>query len=191
MFTKILAILITTITTTAYATDSVFKPSEDLVNQVKQLEGFSACSYWDHKKMSIGYGSQRLENGKHVPGTVKGKKFCISEERATVLLKRDLEYKGALVMALLFDKDVYANQEMFDALTSFTFNLGIGSLIKSDILDSLAKGKCKTASTIMKKYNKASGKVLKGLVERRKIEANLLEEGCKDLKFYNKKGKLK
>ena len=65
-------------------------------------------------------------------------------------------------------------------------------------MDHLAEGKCKLAANDMKKYNRASGKKLKGLVDRRNQEAELLLKGCKelsgiykDMKDKPKKGKKK
>ena len=87
---------------------------------------------------------------------------------------------------------------MIDALTSFTYNLGFGALSRSYMLDYLAEGKCKLAAKEMNKYVNASGKRLKGLVNRRKAESELLLKGCKelssvykDMKVKPKKGKKK
>jgi len=169
------------IATASYANEAQFEASDAMIEQIKKFESFSKCSYFDHKKNSIGYGSQRLENGKPVPMTVKGKKFCINEERATKLLKRDVKMKSDLVIALIFDRDLTVNQEMVDALTSFTYNVGFGALTRSDLIDHLAEGKCKLAARDMNKYVNASGKRLKGLVYRRKVESELLLKGCKEL----------
>lgn len=181
MFTKILTITAVLISSTAIANEITFEASNEMIEQIKKFESFSRCTYFDHKKNSIGYGSQRLENNKPVPMTVKGKKFCITEERATKLLKRDVKMKSDLVVALIFDRDITVNQEMIDALTSFTYNLGFGALTRSDLMDHLAEGKCKLAARDMNKYVNASGKRLKGLVDRRKVESELLLKGCKEL----------
>jgi lysozyme len=198
MFTKILTTIAVLISSTAIANEMTFEASNEMIEQIKKFESFSKCAYFDHKKNSIGYGSQRLENNKPVPMTVKGKKFCITEERATKLLKRDVKMKSDLVVALIFDRDITVNQEMIDALTSFTYNLGFGALTRSDLMDHLAEGKCKLAAKDMNKYVNASGKRLKGLVDRRKVESELLLKGCKelsnvykDMKDKPKKGKKK
>jgi lysozyme len=191
MFTKILTITALTLTTATFANEMTFEVSTEMIEQIKKFESFSKCAYFDHKKNSIGYGSQRLEDNKPVPMTVKGKKFCITEERATKLLKRDVKYKSDLVVALIFDRDLTVNQEMIDALTSFTYNLGFGALSRSDLMDHLAEGKCKLAAKDMNKYVNASGKRLKGLVDRRKVESELLLKGCKELSSVYKDMKIK
>ena len=94
----------------------------------------------------------------------------ITMEQAEALLRgdvldtcRDVE---ALVEAPLTD-----NQ--YAALVSFTFNLGRGSLAKSTLLRKLNDGDYAGAAAEFPRWNKAGGKVLKGLVERRAAEAEL------------------
>jgi lysozyme len=64
-------------------------------------------------------------------------------------------------------------QGQFDALVSFAFNLGLGTLQKSTLRQKLNRGDKDGAITSLLKYNKAGGKVLKGLDLRRKSEAAL------------------
>lgn len=61
----------------------------------------------------------------------------------------------------------------FDALVSFAFNLGLGTLQKSTLRQKLNRGDKEGAIESLLKYNKAGGKVLKGLDNRRKDEAKL------------------
>ena len=60
-----------------------------------------------------------------------------------------------------------------DALVSFSFNLGLGCLQRSSIRQKLNRGDKEEAILSLLKYNKAGGKVLKGLDNRRKDEARL------------------
>lgn len=76
---------------------------------------------------------------------------------------RDVEF---LVKVVLSD-----NQ--FGALVSFTFNLGRGNLAKSTLLKKLNAGDYAGAALEFRKWNKAGGKVLKGLIARRAAEAEL------------------
>ena len=64
-------------------------------------------------------------------------------------------------------------QGMFDALVSFSFNLGLGTLQRSTLRQKINRGDKEGAIKSLLKYNKAGGKVLKGLDLRRKDEAAL------------------
>lgn len=61
----------------------------------------------------------------------------------------------------------------FDALVSFSFNLGLGVLQRSTVRSAINRGDKETAIESLLKYCKAGGKVLKGLENRRKDEAAL------------------
>lgn len=63
------------------------------------------------------------------------------------------------------------NQNQFDALVSFAFNLGCGNL--RNIADDLNKNDFSGATANMKKYVNAGGNVLPGLVRRRNAEVEL------------------
>jgi lysozyme len=67
-------------------------------------------------------------------------------------------------------------QNEFDALVSFSFNLGLGVLQRSTLRQALNRGDKEGAITSLLKYNKAGGKVLKGLDNRRKDEAALFRK---------------
>ena len=67
-------------------------------------------------------------------------------------------------------------QNEFDALVSFSFNLGLGVLQRSTLRQALNRGDKEGAITSLLKYNKAGGKVLKGLDKRRKDEAALFRK---------------
>lgn len=66
-------------------------------------------------------------------------------------------------------------QGQFDALVSFSFNLGLGTLQRSSLRQKVNRGDMDGARKVLLKYNKANGKVLKGLDLRRKAEAVLLK----------------
>jgi len=68
----------------------------------------------------------------------------------------------------------YVNQNQFDALTSFAYNVGIGGFKKSTLLKLVkANANNPLIRNEFAKWNKAGGKVLKGLTNRRKEEADL------------------
>jgi lysozyme len=56
---------------------------------------------------------------------------------------------------------------MFDSLTSFSFNVGLGTLQRSTLRQKLLRGNKEGASDELLKYCMAGGKILKGLQNRR------------------------
>lgn len=110
---------------------------------------------------TIGYG--------HTAGVQPGQTLP-SKEAAKDLLKEDLKKYGAQVNSCVKDGTISfpLTQNKFDALTSFCYNCGMGTLKK------LVSGR--DAATVAEKlllYNKGGGKVLAGLVKRREEERAL------------------
>ena len=66
-------------------------------------------------------------------------------------------------------------QNQFDALVSWTFNLGPSNLKQSTLLRVLNEGEYDQVPAQIKRWNKAGGKVLDGLIRRREAEALLFE----------------
>lgn len=64
-------------------------------------------------------------------------------------------------------------QHQFDAIVSFAYNVGIGNLTKSTLLKKHKDGDYAAAANEFAKWNKAAGKVMKGLTRRRAAEAVL------------------
>lgn len=93
-----------------------------------------------------------------------------TEAEATEGLRREIAKHEDAVLRLV---TVEINQNQFDALTSFSYNCGIGALSKSTLLKRLNKGDVAGAAAAFSAWNKAGGKVLPGLVARRSREAAL------------------
>lgn len=132
---------------------------------IKQFEGCELSAYLCPAKVpTIGWGFTAW-NGKKVQ---LGQKITQAEADA-VLLK---EYDGyeAKVRALV-KVPVSANQ--LGALVSFAFNVGVGALRSSTLLKMLNAGNYAGAAGQFARWNRAGGKVLKGLVTRRAAEAAL------------------
>ena len=68
------------------------------------------------------------------------------------------------------------NQNQFDALVAWTYNLGPTNLNNSTMIRVLNENKLDEVPTQMRRWNKAGGKVLPGL-ERRRLAESLLFEG--------------
>ena len=66
-------------------------------------------------------------------------------------------------------------QEQFDALTVWVYNLGPTNFKNSTLLRKLNSGDYSAVPTEIKRWNKAGGKVLEGLVKRREAEAKMFE----------------
>ena len=69
---------------------------------------------------------------------------------------------------------VKLTQSQFDALVSFSFNLGLGTLQRSSVRQKINRGDFEGAKKSLLRYNKAGGNILKGLDLRRKDEYALL-----------------
>jgi lysozyme len=87
------------------------------------------------------------------------------------LLKRDLSRFELGVCKML--PSVQLKQCQFDALVSFSFNLGLGTFQRSTIRQAIIRGDYEQAMESLMKYCKAGGKILKGLQNRRLDERKL------------------
>lgn len=142
--------------------------TEEGISLIKKYEGCKLTAYkcpagvW-----TIGYGNTFYEDG----STVKpGDK--ITQERADQLFRNILEKKFLEPIRKLIVSDI--NDNMFSAIVSFTYNVGIGNLKSSTLLKKVnANPNDQTISLEFKKWVKSAGKVLPGLVRRRESESDL------------------
>ena len=138
------------------------KISQKGVDLIKSFEGLELKAYKDSVGvLTIGWGS----TGSHV--TVG---MTITKEQAEKLLKKDLERFEKGVSDLV---KVPLNQNQFDALVSFSFNLGLGSLKSSTLLKKLNSSDYSGAANEILRWNRAGNKVLAGLTRRRLAEKEL------------------
>ena len=96
----------------------------------------------------------------------------LSMDEVNAILKKDLNRFEAGVMRLCPKTD---KQSHFDALVSFAFNVGLGNLQNSTLRMKHNRGEFGAAAEEFLKWNKAGGKVLKGLDKRRRGEKALYE----------------
>tara|TARA_B100000902_G_scaffold254050_1_gene240534 strand:- start:621 stop:1046 length:426 start_codon:yes stop_codon:yes gene_type:complete len=137
------------------------KPSNQCIELVKHFEGFESVAYLCPANVwTIGYG--RTRNVKE--GDV------VTELQAERDLLEELVEFGEQVLSVV---DVELEQREFDALTSWTYNLGVGNLQSSTLLKKLNAGDKNSVPSEMLRWNKASGRVLEGLTRRRQAEADL------------------
>lgn len=129
------------------------------IELIKKWEGLRLKAYKCPANVwTIGYG--------HTKNVVEG--MTISETQAEQFLLSDLAVSEKAVNSLPYK----LTQNQYDALVSFTFNCGVSNL------DKLTANNSRTLDTIAEKmllYNKANGKTLQGLINRRKDEYELFK----------------
>lgn len=138
------------------------------IDLIKKYEGFSKVPYLCPAGIpTIGYGCTYYPDGKKVSILDKS----ISEEQATQMLILVVDDFALKVSKLLKQK---LSENQFNALVSFTYNVGLGALSKSTLLKKVnINPNDKTIREEFLKWNKAGGKVLNGLVKRRLEESDL------------------
>lgn len=137
------------------------------LNLIKEKEGLRLKPYLCSAGVAtIGYGSTMYADGRKV--TLKD--AAISEKQALELLANTL---GKYEKAVNDYVKVQLTQNEFDALVSFTYNLGAGNLLSSTLLKKINAGDKAGAANQFDVWNKAGGKVLEGLVKRRAAEKDL------------------
>jgi|TARA_R100001463_G_scaffold31870_2_gene71677 lysozyme len=137
--------------------------SQEGLSLIKKFEGCELEAYkcaagvW-----TIGFGS--------IKGVKQGD--TITQEEADNLLLHEMdEYEGYINDAVNVD----LNQNQFDALVSWVFNLGPSNLSSSTLLTKINNKDWDDVPAQIKRWNKAGGKVLQGLIRRREAEALLFE----------------
>lgn len=117
---------------------------------------------------TIGYGATFYQDGKPIK---QGDKLTSKSEAITLLKTMLVDFEIGVTKAT---QGVSINQNQFDALVSFAYNLGVGALSKSTLIKvvRINVNHSQIASEFAK-WNKAGGKELKGLKSRRKAESDL------------------
>lgn len=138
--------------------------SQNGVDLIKKYEGCVLHAYKPvptEKYWTIGYGH-------YGPDVKENQK--ITQKQAEDLLKKDLEKFVHGVITLLHTE---INQNQLDALVSFAYNLGVGTLKKSTLLELINKKDFKNAANEFGKFVNSNGHPLPGLVKRRNEEKEL------------------
>lgn len=136
---------------------------------IKQFEGCSLTAYPDPgtggEPWTIGYGWTSPVDGKPVK-----RGMTIDQATAERLLKTGIVSYENDVSKLV---KVRLTQSQFDALVSFAYNLGARALSTSTLLRKLNAGDYAGAADEFLRWNKAGGKVMPGLTNRRKAERDV------------------
>ena len=131
------------------------------IDLIKHFEGCETEAYLCPAGVpTIGYG--------HIKGVQMGD--VITEAQAHEMLVEELDEYESYINDLV---TVSLNQNQFDAMVSWVYNLGGGNLRASTLLKVLNSGDYAGVPAQMMRWNKAGGKVLEGLTRRRQAEADL------------------
>lgn len=133
-----------------------------LVASVAVWEGTEYQPYYDV------VGVLTVCNGYTGPDIIPGKTY--GKQECDRLLKKELTEHG---LGVLKCTKVPLNQNQYDSLTSFAYNVGVGAYCKSTLLRKLNAGDYTGACRELPKWNKAGGKVYAGLTKRRASEMAL------------------
>ncbi|MFC6644131.1 lysozyme [Granulicella cerasi] len=131
----------------------------------KSFEGLRLRAYQDSAGVwTIGYGHT---------GPDVHECQVITEPQAEALLRSDMAATEQYVSEAV---TVPLNQNQFDALCDFVFNVGIGNFHHSSLLITLNKGEYDAVPAEIMQWVRAGGKIIDGLIRRRQAEATLFKE---------------
>ena len=145
---------------------------------IAKREGFRSTAYNDAAGFAtIGYG--HLITRGPATDAIKKQWGVLSHADGLALLRKDAERFEACVNAVV---SVAVTQRQFDALVSFAFNIGCGSLTASTLLKKLNAGDTRGAADEFLRWTRAGGVVLAGLTARRKAERDMFLTTSVDLR---------
>lgn len=156
--------------------------SDNGLNKIKQWEAFIPFAYDDfdppkaRRKIKPGdvvRGTLTIGYGHTGPDVKPG--MTVTEDRATELLRRDVSEAEREIARSV---KVEMNQNEYDALVSFVFNVGNGAFRSSTLLKRLNEGRHDEVPGEMMKWINSRGKKMTGLVNRRSAEAGLWSKGA-------------
>lgn len=143
---------------------------------LEQWEGFKANVYKDSAGLpTIGVGhlltKSELSSGKiAINGLPVQYSNGLTDQQVLDLLSQDVK---PAEQAVTNNVKVPLNQNQFDALVSFTFNVGVGAFTSSTLLKVLNQQQYTEVPTQLLRWTRAGGQVVQGLVNRRQNEINL------------------
>ena len=147
--------------------------SQEGLDLVRTFEGFRPDAYYDLDnkkklgKLTVGYGFTDNDIPELKPG------FKIDKAAAEKMLPDLINRKYA--PAVLEKVKTPLNNQQFSALTSLVYNIGPTKFGSSTLLKKLNSGDYSGAAGEFKKWNKAGGKTMEGLVKRRRAEEALFK----------------
>jgi lysozyme len=139
------------------------KTSQEGISLIKSFEGCELTAYRCSANVpTIGFG--------HTAGVSDGD-TCTQEEAETMLAEDLVEFEDYVKNYV--ESELQQNE--FDALVAWTYNLGPANLKESTMLKELNSGNFEEVPRQMKRWNRAGGEVLDGLIRRREAESRLFK----------------
>jgi lysozyme len=143
------------------------KTSSNGLQLIRKYEGCKTTPYRCPAGLyTVGYGHV-IGNGLQLPDQFN-RTFSLGE--IDELLRTDL---ARFEQGVLRYCPVYLTQSQFDALVSFSFNLGLGVLQRSTLRQKILRKDGEGAAKEILRYDKVGGRPLKGLTRRRQAEYRL------------------
>lgn len=169
----------------------MYNASENAFRLIKEFEGLHdgdltqiglqpklcPAGYWTE-----GWGHLIIDPITKKPLEVKDKKRAyelrkiFDEESAEKVLHEDVKVVEKYLNKFLSFNNIELNQNQFDALVSFVFNLGVGAFEKSSIPKLLKEKRFGDVSNKLMEFVYSKGKKLQGLVFRREKEKKLFDK---------------
>lgn len=144
--------------------------SNNGLNLITQFEGFSTVPYLDQNNVStIGYGSTYYSDGTRV--TMDDSP--VTQEQALQLLDYSCQTAVNCINRLV---QIDLNQNQFDALVDFVYNVGSGNFQSSTLLKDINSNNLADIPNQFMRWNKVAGQPNNGLTRRRQAEINLWNE---------------
>ena len=165
---------------------STMTASDACIEFIKSVEGFSSQPYYDYNQYTVGYGT-KCPTEKYFEYKANG----IPRSEAEALLREFIVgIENDLNQKLIDRYQLTLNQHQFDALVSFSYNIGSGwvtydSSLRNAILGNAGEDGMVYAFSL---YCTAGGEYLPGLVTRRLCEANIYLNGVYDKKVSDAYG---
>ncbi len=139
------------------------------INLICSFEGLRLNAYDDGVGVwTIGFGTTIYPNGIRV----KRGDTC-TEAQAKAYMAHDLK---KFELAVNSSVTMSINQNQFDALVSLAYNIGTNAFKNSTLVKKLNANDIRGAAAQFSVWNKAGGKVMQGLVNRRAVERKLFEK---------------
>ena len=136
------------------------------LNLIKQFEGFKGTAYQDSAGVwTIGYGTTKYPNLERVK-----KGDTCTPIQAEQYLMNDCNWVTDCINKQV---TVTLNQNQYDSLASFVYNIGATAFAKSTLLNYLNQGQIDLAAKQFDRWTIVGGRVVAGLSNRRKAEKAL------------------
>lgn len=154
--------------------ERIRKPSDSLIDFLKDEEGYSDEGYnIGDGKITIGWGhAEDVGDSQYKVGQK------ISKQEAEKLLRQDVKVASDALNRILdkWESDgikVDINQDMYDAMTSMSYNMGIGNFRNSDFIQMVKRGEMEKAKEEIKSVSSQMFNKYPGLKKRRKKESEM------------------